>query len=441
MIRRVVKIQLIAFVLLGLAAMTYAGANDAGLLTRHFTVVAELPNAGGIFPNAEVAERGVDVGKVGAITLTRRGAAVHLQINAGERIPADSFAHVANLSAVGEEYVNLVPPNARGPYLHAGSVIPASRTSVPLSDATLLENLNTLVNSVNRRDLVTVVDNLDSAFAGTGPDLARLITTGDALTTSVTAALPATIQLINASRTVLATAQATSGAFANFAAHLAQLSAQVRSSDPSLVGVFDHGVLASQQLQSLLATNAPTLPVLLGNLLTLGDIQLVRLPGLQQLLITYPTDIANGFYVVPGDGTAHFGLQTSSSGGPCTNGYQGTRGNSPKGNTHYPPNTKAYCNEPIQSSIDVLGSRNVPRPPGDYSDPALQPGGAAAGAALASPSGSVAVTPAVAGYDPNTGFVVAPGGQTAFVNPNSSSDAALLGKDSWEWMLLAPLGA
>lgn len=440
MIRRAVKIQLVVFVLLGLAAMTYAGADDAGLLTRHFTVVTQLPNAGGIFTNAEVAERGVDVGKVGAIRLTRHGAAVDLEIDAGERIPADSFAHVADLSAVGEEYVNLVPPNARGPYLHSGSVIPATRTSVPLSDATLLENLNTLVNSVNRADLVTVVDNLDSAFAGTGPDLARLITTGDELTTSVTAALPATIQLINASRTVLATAQATSGAFANFAAHLAQLSAQVRSSDPALVGVLDHGVLASQQLQNLLATNEPTLPVLLGNLLTLGNIQLVRLPGLQQLLITYPTDIANGFYVVPGDGTSHFGLETSSSGGPCTNGYQGTRGNPPKGNTHYPPNTKAYCDEPIQSSIDVLGSRNVPRPPGDYSDPALQPGGAAAGAALESPSGSVAVTPAVAGYDPNTGFVVAPDGQAAFVNPNSSSDAVLLGKDSWEWMLLAPLG-
>ena len=76
--------------------------------------------------------RGVSVGRVGAVRLTSTGVEAELNIsNAAPPIPADLQASVADLSAVGEEYVNLRPATSSGPYLTQGSVIPRQRHPAP----------------------------------------------------------------------------------------------------------------------------------------------------------------------------------------------------------------------------------------------------------------------------------------------------------------------
>src|SRR5207248_7823166 len=102
-----------------------------------YTVRMTLPRTGGIFTNAEVTERGVTVGRVGPMTLTPGGVEVQLKINHGTKIPQDVHATVANLSAVGEQYVDLEPQVDLGSNPHLlgnGSTIPASATTIPLDD-------------------------------------------------------------------------------------------------------------------------------------------------------------------------------------------------------------------------------------------------------------------------------------------------------------------
>ena len=50
------------------------------------------------------------------------------------------------------------------------------------------------------------------------------------------------------------------------------------------------------------------MPLLLGNLISGGQITLARLPGVEQALVTFPAVVAGSFTVIPGDGTTHFGL-------------------------------------------------------------------------------------------------------------------------------------
>ncbi len=43
---------------------------------------------------------------------------------------------------------------------------------------------------------------------------------------------------------------------------------------------------------------------------------MARLDGLEQVLVTYPDNVAGGYTVVPGDGTSHFGLVLNASDPP-----------------------------------------------------------------------------------------------------------------------------
>ena len=89
---------------------------------------------------------------------------------------------LADLSAVGEQFIDLQPTTDAEPYLRDGDKIDASHTKIPLSDATLLTDIDRFVNSVDKHDLTVVITELNKAFGGTGPDLARLIDSGDSLT-------------------------------------------------------------------------------------------------------------------------------------------------------------------------------------------------------------------------------------------------------------------
>ena len=59
---------------------------------------------------------------------------------------------------------------------------------------------------------------------------------------------------------------------------------------------------------------------------------MARLDGVEQVLVTYPDNVAGGYTVVPGDGTSHFGLVLNAADPPvCTQGYGGTDKRTPAG--------------------------------------------------------------------------------------------------------------
>jgi phospholipid/cholesterol/gamma-HCH transport system substrate-binding protein len=365
-IRRSVKLQLVAFLAITLIGVSYLSARYVGLGAKLFgggyTVTADFADSGGIFTGAEVTYRGVQVGRVGPLHLTRGGVLVDLRLNQDTHVPSDAKAVVADRSAVGEQYVDLQPQRDTAPYLRAGSRIARANTAIPVPVATVLKDVDTTVGSVDRGQLVSVVNELGTAFASGGQDLQRLLDAGDALTRSATAALPQTVRLINDGRTVLQTQQASSASILSFSQDLRALSGTLKDHDRDVRVILDRGTIASAEVTKLLQDNRTGLSTLLANLVTVGQVTADNNDGLRQILVTYPDSVAGSFTVLPGDGTAHFGLVLNTGDPPaCLRGYGATRRTDPDQTSNLPPlNTAAHCAEPPGSATDVRGAQHAP---------------------------------------------------------------------------------
>ncbi|WP_267241645.1 MCE family protein [Streptomyces sp. PR69] len=413
MITRTVRAQLLAFALVTALGVSHVAAEYTGLadrlLGRGYTVRAEFADSGGIYTGAEVTYRGVPVGRVGELRLSGSGGvSVELRLKDSPEIPADSLAVVANRSAVGEQYVDLQPRSDDGPRLRDGSTVPRRNTRVPTPATELILSLDRLVRSVDKQDLRITVDELGRAFSGTGPHLTRLVDSGNALVESASDALPETIALIEDSRKVLKTQTDQESAIKGFSRDLAALTAQLKASDGDIRALMGNGASAAHEVNELLTANRPHLPVLLGNLISGGQITLARLPGVEQMLVTFPVAVAGSYTVLPGDGTTHFGMVVNADDPPpCRQGY-GTQRRDPADTSDRPANTDARCTEPRGSDTSVRGAQNAPRA-----------GAAPGGSAGAGQLGGAGRQPVQIG---STG-----GAQSTF------------GKDSWQWLLVGPM--
>jgi phospholipid/cholesterol/gamma-HCH transport system substrate-binding protein len=423
-ITRTVKVQLLAFAVVTAVGVSYVGAEYTGLvdavLGHGYTVRADFADSGGIYSGAEVTYRGVPVGRVGALRLTGSdGVSVSLDIKDGApHIPADTLAVVANRSAVGEQYVDLQPRTSHGPYLLDGSSIPRGSTRVPLPTTDLVLSLDRLVNSVGKDDLRVTVDELGKAFSGTGPNLSRLVDSGNALVESASDSLPQTISLIEDSQKVLKTQADQGSSIKSFAHDLAALSAQLKSSDGDLRKLIGNATPAAQQVNSLLKSTGPRLSVLLANLISGGQVTQAQLPGVEQALVTFPAVVAGSYTVVPGDGTTHFGLVVNADDPPpCTQGY-GTTRRDPADTSTRGANADARCTAPRGSKTSVRGAQNAP------------------GASAA--SGGANQTAYVTPYDPETGTATGPDGRPVEIG-STGGQQAVFGKESWQWLLVGPM--
>jgi phospholipid/cholesterol/gamma-HCH transport system substrate-binding protein len=430
-ITRRTKIQLLIFVVITLFGCTFVGARYAQLdrifYDDSYTVTAHLPDSGGIFAGGEVTYRGVSVGTVHKLVLTDDGVNAVLDINNGyDEIPAETLAVVGNRSAVGEQYVELQPQRDDGPYLHNGSVIEQQNTRLPISTDTLLTDLSDTVESVNKDDLKTTVDELGAAFAGTGEDLQTIIDTGNSFINTANDNFDVTTALIKDSNTVLHGQIDSESAIRNFSSQLQAFSNVLAGSDPDLRNLIDTGGVAANQLRTFLEQNRVELGDLINNLVTTGDVVVKHLDGIKQLLVVYPYAVEGGFTVVsksPDTGLydAHFGMIITNQ-AVCHEGYGGTDTRTPQDGSNRPMNVDARCDEPATKS-NPRGAQNAPRrAPATYAETAAQP--------------------VVASYDPTTGKLTWGDPATtdsAGLSPTGTVAPPSLGEESWKWLFLQPL--
>ena len=72
-----------------------------------YTLKAELPASGGLYPTANVTYRGITIGKVTDVEPTQQGAEATMSVDSRYKIPIDAIANVHSVSAVGEQYLDL----------------------------------------------------------------------------------------------------------------------------------------------------------------------------------------------------------------------------------------------------------------------------------------------------------------------------------------------
>ncbi|WP_419995747.1 MCE family protein [Streptomyces boninensis] len=357
----------IAFIVLGLFVLAYIGMNyaDLGRLVgakNYYTVRVGMPETGGLFDHANVTYRGVDVGRVGKMKLTDSGVEAELQIrDSAPKIPADLTAKVANLSAVGEQYIDLAPRTDSGPYLTDGAYVPPQQTSAPPPVTDVLSSVNGLAASVDLESLRTVVDELGKGFAGRGQDLQILVDTGSEFIQAADKALPATTKLIVDAQTVLNTQAEESKAIKSFGTDAAALAAKLESSDTDLRKLIAQTPQAANQFTALLRETDPGFSVLLANLLTTSELLVTRQRGTEELMVRIPRIAANGNNTVSSKGVRFGMVTTFFKPLPCTAGYGGTAYRNGLETSPVKTNTSARCASGAGSGINVRGSQNAPR--------------------------------------------------------------------------------
>jgi phospholipid/cholesterol/gamma-HCH transport system substrate-binding protein len=479
---RSVKIQLVVFAIIALTSATimvnsYMRIPSTVFGVGKYIVTLQLPQAGGLYAGGNVTYRGVQVGRVTDVRLAAGGADVQLTLDSNQAIPADLKAEVHSVSAIGEQYVQLLPQSEQGPLLKNGDVIAKDRTVIPPDINALLDATNRGLDAIPRDNLKTVVDESYSAFAGLGPELSRLITGSTKLAHDANKTVDAQIALIDGAKPVLDSQTDTADSIQSWAANLASITSQLRDNDDAVQGILQKAPAAADETRALLDRLTPSLPVVLANLVSIDQVAITYQPNLEALLVLIPrgTEMFAGV-LVPNRNTRQayrggfqsFNLNLNLP-PTCTTGYLPPQQQRSMALQDYPPRPDGdlYCRIPQDSPFNVRGARNFPcetrpgkRAPtvkmcesdeqyqplndglnwkGDPNStlsgqdvPQAPPGVPPPPAAEPAPGAPPAPPIAVAQYDPATGTYVGPDGQV-YTQANLAPDSEK-GK-TWQSML------
>ncbi|MGH9028764.1 MAG: MCE family protein, partial [Acidimicrobiales bacterium] len=143
-----------------------------------YTVKGVFQTAEGLFPGNSVDILGVTKGSVTSVRPVGDHVVVTLSIDSGQALPAQVDAALTNPQLLGEPSVELYPGYTRGPKLATGSVIPESRTSVPVSTDEILRDLQKYLGEVNDQAVGGVITNLAQDLQGQAQGLNSLISQG-----------------------------------------------------------------------------------------------------------------------------------------------------------------------------------------------------------------------------------------------------------------------
>ncbi|MEV3906009.1 MlaD family protein [Mycobacterium sp. NPDC050551] len=370
MLTRFVRTQLIIFTIasvVGVGVMVFAYMQVPTLLgIGRLAVTLELPAGGGLYQFSNVTYRGVQVGKVTSVNLTEDGAEAILSLETSPKIPADLEAEVRSVSAVGEQYVDLRPRTDSGPYLTDGSRISVRDTTIPQPVGPVLDELSSLVESIPGDRISDLLDEAFKAFNGAGPDFQSLLDSAAKLSTDVRGASGEARTLVDDAGPLLESQAETTDSIRTWARSLAGVTAQLEQNDPEIRTTLERGPGFAQEVSALLEQVKPTLPTLLANLTTVGQVLVTYNRSLEQLIVMFPGIIAaqQSFGLPNKNPTglpfADFAL-TISDPPPCTVGFlPPSQWRSPEDETSIDTPDGLYCKLPQDSPINVRGARNYP---------------------------------------------------------------------------------
>jgi phospholipid/cholesterol/gamma-HCH transport system substrate-binding protein len=369
MLTRLVRIQLAVFTIasvIGITAMvlTYVQIPTLFGLGR-ITVTLKLPATGGLYQFADVTYRGVAIGKVTAVELTLEGADATMSLASEPKVPADLVADVRSMSAVGEQYVDLLPRSTSRGYLHDGSIIAMADTSIPQPVGPMLDRVSALVGSIPKDRLGQLLDESFTALNGAGDDLETIVDATSTLSRDLDGVSGQSRALIDDSAPLLDAQAQAADSTRTWARSLARITGTIAGDDPQVRNILRTGPGLAQDVSQLLNQVKPTLPVLLANLASLGQVGVTYRPGLEQLLVLLPPSAAyyqaerpinNPAGQVVGD------FRVAVDDPPaCTVGFlPPSQWRSPADTSEVDTPDGLYCKLPQDSPIAVRGARNLP---------------------------------------------------------------------------------
>lgn len=293
MIDRLAKIQLSIFAVITVITLSVMAIFYLRLPATFgigtYGVSADFVAGGGLHKNANVTYRGVAVGRVESVGLNPNGVTAHMRLNSGTAIPSNVTATVRSVSAIGEQYIDLVPPeNPSSTKLRNGFRIQRQNTRIGQDVADLLRQAETLLGSLGDTRLRELLHEAFIATNGAGPELARLIESARLLVDEANANYPQVSQLIDQAGPFLQAQIRAGGDIKSLADGLARFTWQLRAADPRLRDTLADAPDAIDEANTAFSGIRPSFPALAASLANLGRVGVIYHKSIEQLLVVFP---------------------------------------------------------------------------------------------------------------------------------------------------------
>src|SRR6201997_169210 len=251
-----------------------------------YTLKAELPASGGLYPTANVTYRGITIGKVTDVEPTARGAEATMSIDSRYKIPIDATANVHSVSAVGEQYLDLVSTGNPGKSLSEGQTI--TKGTVPSEIGPTLDTANRGLAVLPKEKIGQLLDETAQSVGGLGPALQRLVDSTQAIVGDFKTNINDVNDIIQNSGGVLESQVNSGSAIERWARNLNRLGAQTAQQDQHLKSVLRQAAPTADDVNAVFSDVRDSLPQTLANLEVVFDLLKRYHPGVEQVLVFLP---------------------------------------------------------------------------------------------------------------------------------------------------------
>jgi phospholipid/cholesterol/gamma-HCH transport system substrate-binding protein len=362
---RFIKIQLVLFVILTILAVILLGwyylrvPSLVGI--GQYKLYADLPRSGGLYGTANVTYRGTQIGKVTSVEPTEKGARATMSIDSRYKIPADASANVHSVSAIGEQYLDLVSTGNPGQYLSEGQTI--TKSSVPSEVGPALDAANRGLAVLPKEKIDALLNETAQAVGGLGPALQRLVDSTTNIAQGFQDNLPQLNDIIAHSTPILDSQVKSGDNIDRWARNLNIIASQSAEQDAALRSGLQQAAPTLDQTTELFSGVRDALPQTLANLAIVIDMLKRYHKGLEQTLVILPQGaaVAQGGTLFDGLGQLPLALAINQP-PPCLTGFlPASEWRSPADTSMAPLPSGTYCKIPKDYQGNaVRGARNYP---------------------------------------------------------------------------------
>src|ERR1700761_1645637 len=348
MLTRFIRNQLIVFAALTLAALVALGwyylRIPSQLGVGQYRLVAELPASGGLYRTSNVTYRGIQIGRVTKVEPTAHGVRATLSIDSRYKIPVDASANVHSVSAIGEQYLDLVSTGTPGKFFSPGQTI--TKGTVPSEIGPALDAANRGLSVLPKKKIASLLDETALAVGGFEANMSDV---GD----------------IIANAAPILDSQVDSGdSIAQWSHNLKVLTAQTAQTDQHVQSILSKAAPTADQVNDVFNDVRASLPQTLANLEVVADMLKRYNKGLEQLLVFLPEvgSVAQTLIAsAPGAVLMNLNLSLNNP-PPCLTGFlPASEWRSPADTSTAPLPAGTFCKIPQDTPANaVRGARNYP---------------------------------------------------------------------------------
>jgi phospholipid/cholesterol/gamma-HCH transport system substrate-binding protein len=363
---RFIRRQLIVFGVLTAVAIIVLGWYYLRIPTLagigQYTLKADLPASGGLYPTANVTYRGINVGKVTGVEPTENGVQATMSVASEYKIPIDATANVHSVSAVGEQYLDLVSVDTPNKYFSPGQTI--TKGTVPTEIGSTLDAANRALSVLPKEKIASLLDETSQAVGGLGPALQRMVDATQAIAGDFKTNIADVNDIVKNSGPILDSQAETGDEIGHWTRNLDVLAAQAAKNDQHVQSILSQAAPTADQVNGLFSDVRESLPQTLANVEVVAEMLKRYNKGVEQMLVYLPSGASSAQTVVgtyPGEALQDLTLAINQP-PPCLTGFlPASEWRSPADTSSQPVPAGLYCKIPQDTaSNSVRGSRNFP---------------------------------------------------------------------------------